>query len=310
MLPSSVPRTPKDHFVPKAYLRGFTSDYLEGKKGGVLVVYHPGLGWVNRLSINDYVACEPEFYDNHPIDKYWSQTIEQNWPEVRTRLKNKEASSDLLDELFWFVAAQFIRTHHFMNIAARRISLAQAKRKRVTLEGREVTGMYLGMADTAEVMNYVSQFWPIARRCFETDYNWTVYHNSHSRLFLTSDDPCQWEPKTESVIMPLALDLVLVGEIVPDGIEPRFRYSNASSDLVGKVNRGTVRGCNSCVYSHEDTSELRRFMKKNHVNRDIMLVGRRFSNDGGPIGDDEIERLMKNFERLRAKESASQPTPS
>ena len=296
MLTSSVPRATKDHFVPKAYLRGFTRDYLRGKKGGVLVVHHPGLGWANRLSINDYVGCESEFYDNHPIDKYWSQTIEQRWPEVRTRLKSKETSSELLDELFWFVAAQFVRTHHFMNIAARRISLEQAKQqKRVTLEGREVTGMYLGTADTGEVMNRVSQFWPIARRCLETDYNWTVHHNSFSRLFLASDNPCLWEPKTGGVTMPLALDLALVGEIIPDGAAPNLRHSNASPDLVRKVNRSTVRGCNSCVYSHEDTSELRRFMKKNHVDRDIMLVGRQFSNDGGPVSNEDIERLMKKL---------------
>jgi len=100
-----MPRTPKDHFVPKAYLRGFTREYLNGEKGGVLIVYHPGLGWVHRLSINDYVACEPEFYDNHPIDKHWSQTIEHRWPQVRTGLKNKETTRELLDQLFWFVAA-------------------------------------------------------------------------------------------------------------------------------------------------------------------------------------------------------------
>ena len=106
VLSCAMARTSKDHFVPKAYLRGFTQEYVSGEKGGVLIVYDTGLGWVHRLSINDYVACEPEFYDNHPIDKHWSQTIERCWPQVRTRLKNKETAPELLDQLFWFVAAQ------------------------------------------------------------------------------------------------------------------------------------------------------------------------------------------------------------
>ncbi|MEO5721740.1 MAG: hypothetical protein ABIR71_09750 [Chthoniobacterales bacterium] len=194
---------------------------------------------------------------------------------------------------FGFVAAQFVRTHYFMNVVARCISLEQAKERRVTLGGREVVSMFLGSADTGEVMNRVSQFWPIARRCLEADYNWTVYHNSLSRRFLASDNPCVWEPKTGGVTMPLALDLALVGEIVPDGTVPGVRHSNASVDLVGKINRATVRGCNSCVYSHEDTSELRRFMKKNHVDRNITLAGRQFSNDGGPLSNEDVERLMR-----------------
>lgn len=297
-----MPRAPKDHFVPKAYLRGFTREYLNGEKGGILIVYFPGLGWVHRLSINDYVACEPEFYDNHPIDKHWSQTIERCWPQVRTRLKNKETAPELLDQLFWFVAAQYVRTHSFMNIAAQHVSLQQARRRRVSFEGREITGMAVGTADTGEVMDYVSRLWPVARACSEEDYNWTVFHNSRSRMFVTSDDPCQLDWKTQTVIIPLALDLALVGETVPDGQQPRVRHSNASSELIGKINRAIVRGCNSCVYAHEDTPQLRRFMAKNHVDKDIMLAGRRFSNDGVPMTDEEIDRLIKRIEAIRAKE--------
>jgi hypothetical protein len=297
-----VPRTPQDHFVPKAYLRGFTVEYLDRRKGGVLIVYYPGLGWVHRLSINDYVACEPEFYDNHPIDKHWSRTIEQSWPQVRTALKNKEMSRELLDALFWFVAAQFIRTQRFMNLVAQRISFQQANIKEFAFEGRRAKGMYVGMADTGKVMEVIAQFWPVARRCLENDYNWTVYHQSHSHLFLTSDDPCQWDPKTSRVVMPLALDLALVGEIVPDGTLPSIYHSNASPALVAKINRATARGCESRVYAQVDTPELRQFTKKNHVDRDIMFCGRGFSNDGKPMTDDEVKNLMEHFERLRAKD--------
>jgi hypothetical protein len=69
----------KDHFIPKAYLRGFTREYLTGQKGGKLVVYNPSSGNSGMLSINKHVGCESEFYNNHPLDKKWSQTIERTW---------------------------------------------------------------------------------------------------------------------------------------------------------------------------------------------------------------------------------------
>jgi hypothetical protein len=51
----------KDHFIPRAYLRGFTHEYLTGQKGRKLVVYNPSSGNSGSLSINEHVACEPEF---------------------------------------------------------------------------------------------------------------------------------------------------------------------------------------------------------------------------------------------------------
>jgi hypothetical protein len=221
---------------------------------------------------------------------------------VRTGLKNKETTPALLDQLFWFMAAQYIRTHSFMNHVAKMLSLQQAQRKQISFEGRMVTGMFVGMADTGEVMNHVTRFWPFARQRLESDYDWTVFHNSRSRKLLTSDDPCQWNSATGGVIVPIDLDLALVGRIVQNGQQPRFRHAIASPELVAEVNRAIVKGCNSCVYGHTDTPDLRRFMEKNYVKRDIMLAGRGFSNNGKPIEPEEIERLMKNLERLRAKE--------
>jgi Protein of unknown function (DUF4238) len=100
----------KDHFIPRAYLRGFTHEYLTGQKGGKLVVYNPSSGNSGSVSINEHVACEPEFYNGHPLDKKWSETIERTWGNVRDRLKAGENTHELLDQLFWFFSAQFIRT--------------------------------------------------------------------------------------------------------------------------------------------------------------------------------------------------------
>ncbi|HEX4086527.1 MAG TPA: DUF4238 domain-containing protein [Chthoniobacteraceae bacterium] len=299
-------RTPRDHFVPKAYLRGFTREYLTDERGGELFVYRSGNRIAKRLGINDYVACEPEFYDNHPIDKHWSQTIEQRWPKVRSALKEKDLSSEILDDLFWFVAAQFIRTHRVMDQIARHLSLKAAKRKRVMLDGREVDGLFVGMADTGEVMEYVAEAWPQGRLILEQDYSWTVHHNDRAFLFLTSDDPCQWVLSTEAVIMPLALDMALVGEIIQPGERRDFRHTHARLEAIRRINRVTVQGCKSFVYSHEETPEIGRFIERNHVERDVTLGGRGFDNIGKSMTDEEIERIMRHFTALRERERNAQ----
>ena len=128
-----------------------------------------------------------------------------------------------------------------MNRVARFLALRGAKKTRVKNQGREGIGLFVNMADTTDVMDYVQARWPKAREALETDYAWTTYHNSYSRRFLTSDNPCQWN-RTEEVMIPLALDMALVGRITEDGEEPTFRHSRASADLVAKVNRDIARG--------------------------------------------------------------------
>jgi hypothetical protein len=119
-------------------------------------------------------------------------------------LKAGENTPELLDQLFWFVSAQFIRTHSFMSRVGRQIAWEERKKSQVTLDGREVSGNMMDVADTTSVMDRVQASWPTARDALETDYVWTVYHNHSERLFLTSDDPCQLDQRTQKVGMPLA----------------------------------------------------------------------------------------------------------
>lgn len=292
----------KDHFIPRAYLRGFTEGYLTGEKGGELIVYSPSSGNAGKLSINDYVGCEPEFYNNHPVDKLWSQTIEQSWPSVRKSLKEQEADAALLDSLFWFVGAQFIRTHSFMNRVAHTVAVQNAKR--VNRGGKR--GMILNMTATTAVMDRVQSLWPHARLQLEKDYTWKVYHNSHSRLFLTSDNPCQGGVAGNSgVIMPIALDMALVGRLLEPGEKPTFGHSKAAMEMVAKINRAVVRECNSHVYAHCETDDLRRFVKENYVRPDVMTGGRSFANNPDPLDDADIDRLFDHIEKLRRKDATN-----
>jgi Protein of unknown function (DUF4238) len=287
--------------VPKAYLRGFTLEYLANKKGGELVVYVAASGKSRKVSINDHIACEPEFYNNHPLDKEWSKTIECTWPAVRNALRERENTPQLLEQLFRFVAAQFVRTHTFMNYISRSLAMQRAKRTRLSFEGRQGTGLILDMASTTEVMDAVRSLWPPKCDLLQSDYAWTLYHNSGSQWFLTSDDPCQWNPKTEGITMPLALDLALVGRVLNSGEGPSFHHINASTDLIGEINRSIVSGCNSWVYAHEEIEDLRCFIRENFVKPDILLSGRAFTNDHQPLDDEEIRKLLKSVEELRKK---------
>jgi len=181
-----------------------------------------------------------------PLDKKWSETIERTWGNVRDRLKAGENAPELLDQLFWFVSAQFIRTHSFMSRVGRQISWEERKKSQVTLDGRE--GIVMNVADTTSVMDRVQASWPTARDALETDYLWTVYHNHSERLFLTSDDPCQLDDRTQKVVMPLALDLAITGRLVRDSEAPYVRHSDASAEVVRKINQGvvTMRIHNGC----------------------------------------------------------------
>ena len=299
-----------DHFIPRAYLRGFTPEYLTEKKGGKLFVYNASSGNSRSLSINDHVACEPEFYNNHPLDKEWSQTIERTWGDVRDRLKTGDKTPELLDQLFWFVSAQFIRTQSFMNRVARKISWQNRKKPRVTLDGREVTGVFVDVADTTSVMDQVQAAWPNAKAALETDYVWTVYHNDSDRRFLTSDDPCQLDEGTQKVVMPLALDLAMSGRLVADGEEPYLMHSQPSVEVVRKINQGVVKGCKSSVYSHEQTAELRRFVIRHCPPLPSpLMAGRSFRNNPESMTGEDIQRIVDRFNELRRRERESEDTP-
>jgi hypothetical protein len=292
-----------DHFIPRAYLRGFTHEYLTGQKGGKLVVYNSSSGNSGSLSINDHIACEPEFYNGHPLDKEWSRTIERTWGNVRDRVKAGANTPELLDQLFWFVSAQFIRTHTFMSRVARQIAWQDRKKSRVTLDGREVSGVFMNRASTASVLDEVRAFWPIARSALETDYVWIVYHNNSERCFLTSDNPCQLDSQTQKVMMPLALDLAIIGEVVGDNETPRLRHADATTEVIRQINHGVVRNCRSLVYSHEQSDDLRRFVRKHHVfDPSPLSMGRGFVNDPKPMTEEEMQRMMDRFNEIRRRE--------
>ena len=270
-----------------------------------MVVYVAASGRSRKVSINAHIACEPEFYDNHRLDKEWSRTIERTWPEVRNALRGRESVPQLLEQLFRFVGAQYIRTATFMNDLSRSPMMQKARRKPISFdfEGRQVTGLCLDMANTTEVMDAVRSFWPRICELLQSDYAWTLYHSSGSQWFLTNDDPCQFDPKTDTITMPLALDLALVGTVTNSAEGPSFHYGDASTDLIAEINRSIVRGCNSWVYAHEETEVLRCFIRENFVKRDILLSGRAFTNDRQPLRDVEVRKLLKTVEELRKKKA-------
>jgi hypothetical protein len=271
-------KVPWDHFVPRTYLRGFTCKNPAGDNTGLIVVYPAGFGVSKTLGINAAVACEPEFYDKHPLDKKWSETIERTWPAVRTRLENREVTPDLLDELFQFASAQWIRTPRYMNEVARLLALQKATISPIEFQGHKGNGMFLDMTSTNEVMAILPVLWADERAALEEDYAWQVFHGLPRHAFLTSDNPAQCDP-SRRVTMPLSLDMALVGTLLGDDSKGTFNHVDATPDVINEINRTTVAGCDSFVYAHEATEELRRFVEKNYVSRDLLLRGRSFTKN-------------------------------
>jgi hypothetical protein len=209
-----------------------------------------------------------------------------------------------LDELFWFVSAQYVRTHSFMNYVAHRLSMVNRRVKKIPFEGKQKNVVSVGMAKTGDVLGEVQRFWPQLRKTLEERYSWTVYHNSHARLFLTSDDPCMREPSTGDFMMPVALDMYLIGKTVPLNSAPAIlHHTNASMEMIKKMNQAAVKGCHSFVYSHEETKELSRFVKKHYVEHDVALGGRGFSNQPEPMTDEEVQRFLVRLETLRRNDN-------
>jgi len=164
-----------------------------------------------------------------------------------------------------------------------------------------VSGIFMNMADTTSVMDRVRAAWPIANGALETDYIWTVCHNHSERLFLASDDPCQLDDQTQKVVMPLALDLAIIGEVVAD--TPRLRHADATTEVIRQLNQGVVKNCRSLVYSHEQSDDLRRFVRKHHVfDPSPLSMGRGFVNDPKPMTEEDLQRMMDRFNEIRRRE--------
>lgn len=289
----------KDHYVPKAYLRGFTSEYRRGWKGGALAVYRPGCKDGKKLNINDYVACEPDFYARHPLDKHWSMTIEQKWPGVRNGLKNGNADAALLDNLFWFVSAQLLRTPSAMEHLARILNCENASVKEVEFEGRKLRGLFMGYANTHDVLDRVAKLWPKVRRDLEHSYKWTVLQATDADGFLTSDNPCSMD-SGGNILMPVALDLTLDGRRIASPAAP-MDHRPVAREFVDGVNERVVRACDSFIYSHELSDDVGSFVARHYRPKDIMESGRTFKNGAAPLSEEEMLHMVKRIEELRKK---------
>jgi hypothetical protein len=294
---------PRDHYVPRTYLRGFTAEYLLGKSGETLFYFHPGLTAFPTARIEKLVACEPDFYSRHPIDKHWAQTIENEWPRLRDRVSAKDRSHATRDLLFWFTAAQLLRTPAYLKQVANRLSFSAARTITTVLDGRPVKGKFIDMAKTFDCVEVIAKQWPVVRAQLEQDFRWSIYHtpNSTADYFITSDNPCTID-KRGNLRMPISLKMALKGEPIRPGESANFRHRTATREIVYEVNKTTIAGCTSYVFAHEGTPAMLKVVRKHWVESDPATLGRGFTNDPEPMTDERIETIMLRFNQLRAKE--------
>ncbi|MDZ4403174.1 DUF4238 domain-containing protein [Prosthecobacter sp.] len=287
----------KDHYVPKTYLRGFTPEYRRGRNGGELAVYRPGCKDGKKLSIKGYVACEPDFYGCHPLDKNWSTTIEDKWPGVRKGIKDGNIDTALLDNLFSFVSAQLLRTPSSMDRLARILNYENASVKEIEIEGRKSKALFMGYANTQDVLKHVEALWPEVRRDLEYSYQWTVLRATGTNAFLTSDNPCSMD-SYGSILMPVALDLTLFGFRTASSAAP-MGHITVARETVDDVNERIVGACDSFIYSHELSDDVGSFVVQHYRAKDIMESGRAFKNGATSLSEEEMIHMVKRFEDLR-----------
>ena len=101
-----------------------------------------------------------------------------------------------------------------------------------------------------------------------------------------------------------AFGVAITGRLVRDSGAPCLRHSDASAEVVRKINQGVVRKCGRLVYSHEQTDELRRFVTRHcaPLPSDPLTVGRGFVNNPEPLTDKDAQRMIDRINELRRRE--------
>jgi len=270
----------RDHFIPKAYLRHFTSGYLRGVSEGKLYAYSVTFERYRLVSINKHVGFEHNLYAEHPLDRDWN-TYERSWPSVVDALRHRNHKAEIITDLLAFTAIQFCRVPAIMEVVAKRIAFANHRVIRTELDGKPVNGMLIKMVHTHQVLDFISDILPSIIDSARAEYHWEILHNTTIEHFLTNDQPCMWDISTGNVIFPISLDLALVGTYTEKrNISPSFKAIDATHDLVRQVNRSTVKNASRLIFSQHVTDELLRFFRENKKTPDLnpMSGGRSFSN--------------------------------
>lgn len=101
-----------------------------------------------------------------------------------------------------------------------------------------------------------------------------------------------------------AFGVAITGRLVRDSEAPYLRHSDASAEVVRKINQGVVRECSRLVYSHEQTDELRRFVTRHcaPLPSDPLTIGRGFVNNPEPSTDEDAQRIIDRTNELRRRE--------
>jgi hypothetical protein len=298
----------KDHYIPRGYLRKFTPEYLNGTRSGQIFVYPLWSERHRSASINKHVGFEPDFYHNHPLDKAW-QEIEQQWPQIIRALQQSSTDRPIIDGLLSFTTIQFVRVPATMERISRQLAWAARKNVDIEFEGRKTKAAVMDMVKTSDLLDAVATLLPGIKQSAEDEYFWTCYHNPFHLRFVTSDNPCYYDPADGEVFLPLTLDLGLSGKLLRNGRKPGLKHDEASHKTVRRFNRLTVQNARRFVYSHASSERLRDFIKRHRIDRDTdpLYGGRSWTNE--PTKADPIA-LMKRIEELRRKDRSSESRKS
>jgi hypothetical protein len=168
-----------------------------------------------------------------------------------------------------------------MEIVAKQLAWAGRKMVDLDFNGKTVAGAYVDLVKTRDVLDAISANLPATRQIAESEYAWTCHHNGLHLKFLTSDNPCYYDPKGGDVFLPLALDLGLSGKLLAKGERPCFKHDDATHVAVRSLNRLTVQNARSFVYAHAASERVLELIGRHYIQRynDPPHSGRSWKSD-------------------------------
>ncbi|OBS34001.1 DUF4238 domain-containing protein [Pseudomonas syringae] len=274
--------TKRQHFVPQAFLKGFSESpgspfiWVYDKRDG----FKPSRKSVRSVAYEDYYYAqenEAGIQDSDSLEKALATTIDNDLPRIIQNLQVKPGhalnlSSDEKGKIAYFVGLSLTRVPSFREGINQIYSwAAQMALDSVAEEDQYISDLINKYGLTAEAKNWVSlrPMLQTAKSIGESILlkNWQFFVAAEKISFMTSDNPVviggqagmgPAHPSAE-LMLSLRKDLALV--CTPRGTRPIEVFNQTPSETK-KFNRGIVRAARQRVFADRNSPTIDSFVKK------------------------------------------------
>ncbi|MGX9718262.1 DUF4238 domain-containing protein [Janthinobacterium lividum] len=232
-------QTKRHHYVPKAYLKGFSD-----QRGRVLVYRKDGPATPLHLApdatqFRRYYYSQPTpdgGQDNNKLEQFFSE-VESDWPATIAKLYGRENANDRIENIMQFMSLQRVRVPAARDVAEAVLAQTVKDTLAMMLAEGKLPKLPPGLEDLPNrvqvsidphrsIHAMVAMLQGMEKLC--TMVGFAVIHNATTRPFLTSDNPVLWfdpslpfdkqrpytiNPDGGAILLffPLSPTLVLVG---------------------------------------------------------------------------------------------------